>query len=229
MHYKKKYAASNEKSQQKKAQKILKNNLGKKKLSAKLERHKSTSLKIINTAFNEMLAKTNANVIVSEDLSHKFAYGKFKNMNRRLSSWLRTSLNERLSFKALVKGFDHHQVNPAYTSQTCPHPDCGFVDAANRLHHNRDKFVCQHCATEGDSDVFAAINLKARYFDREITRYTPYREVKKILLDRFHHRLETRTSGTVSGKIPDTHENLSTRLGQSESEYQKAKSGGGYV
>ena len=119
----------------------------------------------------------------------------------------------------MIKGFDHQQVNPAYTSQTCP--SCGFVDASNRCNHNKDQFVCQHCKTEGHSDVFAAINLKARYFDREITRYTPYREVKKILLERFHHRLEPKQLVTVSGRILDTLMNCSTNSGQSESEYQK--------
>jgi putative transposase len=166
-----------------------------------------------------LIEKTEAKVIVSEDLSHHFSFGNIKNMNRRLSSWLRNSLKERLSFKALVKGFDHKQVNPAYTSQTCPY--CGFVDASNRCSHNKNKFVCQHCKTEGHSDVFAAINLKARYADNHITRYTPYRDVKAILLDRFHHRLETKQLGTVSGRIPDTRINHSTDLGQSESEYQK--------
>jgi IS605 OrfB family transposase len=127
-----------------------------------------------------MIDKTKAKIVVSEDLSSQFGFGKIKNMNRRLSAWLKSSLKERLSFKALVKGFDHQQVNPAYTSQTCP--DCGFVDASNRCSRNKDKFVCQHCKIEGDSDVFSATNLKARYADSDITRYTPYRAVKAILL-----------------------------------------------
>jgi len=215
----KKLAASKDKSDRKKAANILKNNLGKIKLNTKVERHKATSLKLINTAFNEMIDQTKAKIVVSEDLSGQFGFGKIKNMNRRLSSWLKKSLKERLSFKALVKGFDHKQVNPAYTSQTCP--DCYFVDASNRCSRNKDKFVCQHCKIERHSDVVAAINLKARYADSEITRYTPYREVKAILLARFHRRLETEKSGTVSGRIPDTHQNHSTGLGQSESEYQK--------
>jgi putative transposase len=223
----KKYAASSDELKLKKAQKITKYNLGKRKFNAKLSRHKSTSLKIVNTAFNKMLAKTESNVVISEDLSHEFSFGKYKNMNRRLSSWLRNSLKERLSFKALVKGFDHKEVNAAYTSQTCVR--CDFVDAANRLQHNRDKFKCQYCKGEGSSDVFAAINLKARYDDREITRYTPYREVKKILLNRFHRRLEAESLVTVSGRIPDTRINLSTGLGQSESEHQKTNSDSGYV
>lgn len=215
----KKLAVSSDKTDQKKAVNILKNNLGKIKFNKKNERHKATSLKIVNTAFNEMVDKTKAKIVISENLSSRFSFGKIKNMNRRLSSWLKSSLKERLSFKALVKGFDHKQVNPAYTSQACP--NCYFVDASNRCSRNKDKFVCQHCKTEGHSDVLAAINLKARYADSDITRYTPYREVKTILLARFHRRLETEKSGTVSGRIPDTHQDLSMGLGQSESEYQK--------
>lgn len=186
----KRYLSSGKIDQQKKAKRMVKNNLGRKKLNDKITQHKATSLKLMNTAFNEMITKTKANKIISEDLSHQFGTGDLKNMNRRLSSWLRSALKERLSFKALVKGFDHQLVNPAYTSQTCPH--CGFVDASNRCNHNKDQFVCQHCQTEGHSDVFAALNLKARYADPDITRYMPHREVKAILLDRFHHRLETK-------------------------------------
>ena len=73
-----------------------------------------------------------------EHLSQAFHFGKFKNMNRRLSAWCRCRLKERLSFKALVKGFDHYEVNPAYTSQTCP--SCGYVDALNRCKFNFKSF-----------------------------------------------------------------------------------------
>ena len=104
--------------------------------------------------------------------------GQKNDLTSRLSSWLKSSLKERLSFKALVKGFDHQQVNPAYTSQICP--DCDFVDASNRCSRNKDKFVCRHCKIEGDSDVFAAINLKARYADSDITRYTPIVKLKRF-------------------------------------------------
>jgi transposase len=138
-------------------------------------------------------------MIVSEALSHAFDYNKGKNWNRRLSAWVRGTLKERLEFKALAKGFSHQQVNPAYSSQVCI--QCDFVDRRNR---KGDKFECQHCRHVGHADEIAAMNLKNRYFDREITRYTPYREVKKILLERFHRHLETSVPGTVSGRIPDT-------------------------
>jgi IS605 OrfB family transposase len=175
------------------------------------------------TAFNR-LAEKRPSTVVSESLSHTFDYHRGSNWNRRLSSWVRGKLNERLSFKALAKGFSHQQVNPAYSSQTCI--PCGYVDRKNR---RGDLFQCQYCRHVGDADSIAALNHKSRYFDREITRYTPYREVKRILLERFHRHLETKSSGTVSGRIPDTAQHESTMCGQSESEFKNVDQADVYV
>lgn len=179
-----KYTQSANKQQRDKAQAIKANNLGQTKLNNRLQRYKASSLQIINTSLNQLCTDTQPNIVISEDLSHKFSFKLCKNWNRKLSAWLRGVLTERIKFKALAKGFSHKVVNAAYTSQTCP--DCGYVDRANRASHNPDRFVCRHCGHAGHADVFAAQNLKARYFDHEITRYTPYRAVKDILLTRFH-------------------------------------------
>ncbi len=182
-----KYAASDDSAVRNKARKIKINNLGKHKLNAKLSRHKATSLRIINTALNQLIKKARPGVLISEDLKHTFTYTNSKNWNRRLSAWLKGAIQERIEFKALAEGFDHKAVNAAYTSQTCP--SCGHVDQHNRCKSNLDKFKCLNCGHEGHADVFAAQNLKARYSDQEITRYMPYREVKIILLNRFHTRV----------------------------------------
>jgi hypothetical protein len=47
-------------------------------------------------------------------------------------------------------------------------------------------------------------NYEKRYGDEEISRCTPYRQVKTILLKRFHRRLEEEQSLTVPGRILDT-------------------------
>ena len=120
-------------------------------------------------------------------------------MNRRLSSWVKGVLQDRLEFKVLAGGSRHEQVNPAYGSQVCP--SCGFVDSKNR---NGDRFKCLHCGHAGHADQVAAMNYFIRKDDRQITRYTPYREVKSILLERFHRRLEAQQSGaTVPGRTLD--------------------------
>jgi IS605 OrfB family transposase len=194
----KKYACSPQVKQKRKARYIKKYNLGNKTLVARQQRLKATLSRDINTAYNK-LARKQSNTIVSESLSQAFDYNKGKNWNRRLSAWVKGMLKERLEFKALAKGFSHQQVNPAYSSQTCSH--CGYVDSKNR---RGDKFQCRHCGHVGHADWIAAMNLKSRYCDREITRYTPYRDVTQILLGRFNRHLETKSSGTVSGRIPDT-------------------------
>ena len=130
------------------------------------------------------------------DLRHAFTFDKPKGMNRRLSSWAKGVLQDRLEFKVLAGGSRHEQVNPAYGSQTCP--SCGFVDSKNR---NGDRFKCLHCGHVGHADQVAAFNYLHRRDDLQITRYTPYREVKSILMGRFNRRLEAQHSGaTVPGR-----------------------------
>jgi hypothetical protein len=99
----------------------------------------------------------------------------------------------------LAEGFRHEQVNPAYGSQTCS--KCDFVDRKNRT---ADKFRCLHCRHEDIADRIAAENYARRYGDQQISLYTPYREVKTILLDRFHRRLEAEQSVTVPGRTLET-------------------------
>ncbi len=118
--------------------------------------------------------------------------------------WARSQLKERLEFKASVKGFDRKQVNAAYSSQTCT--ECGFVHRKNR---QADKFQCLWCGHAGCSDHVAAINLKSRLNDPEITLYTPVARVKQILLERFIARFGKPgeafvLQATVSGRTPDT-------------------------
>lgn len=120
-------------------------------------------------------------------------------VNRKLSNWLRGTLQDRVAFKALAEGFRLEQVNAAYGSQGCP--CCDFVDDKNR---NGDRFQCLHCGHEDASDRVAAMNYAKRLDDREIQRYTPYREVKSILLNRFRRRLEMGQPITVPGRTLET-------------------------
>jgi putative transposase len=167
------------------AKKLQKYNLGKKKHHSTTRSFQATLEQEINTAINQLVQTKNPSILVTEDLRHVFRYNKGKKMNRKLSSWLKGKIQDRIAFKALAEGFRHEQVNPAYGSQSCPH--CEFVDQRNR---SGDRFQCLHCGHENTSDRIAALNYARRFGDPEIGRYTPYREVKTILLNRFHRRLE---------------------------------------
>ena len=102
-----------------------------------------------------------------------------------------------MAVHAYLGGSEVNTANAAYTSQTCPDPDCGYVSTNNR---NGDRFHCRNpyfeCNWQGDADQVAAMNLKSRVDDLEIHRHTSHTEVRKILEGRFLRRKESRTGGT---------------------------------
>lgn len=174
------------------ARRMRKYNLGQEKQQENQRKVEASISREINTAINQIAKAKKPMLLITEDLSASFILRKSKKMNRRLSRWVRGQIQERIQFKALAEGFRHEQVNPAYGSQTCPL--CDFVDFKNRM---GDVFRCCHCQHEDVADRVAALNYEKRFGDQEIHRYTPYRQVKAILLERFHRRLEEEKSSTV--------------------------------
>lgn len=191
----------------KKQSNILKYNLGNRKLNKRTKKAKITLEREINTGINNLIKNKNPSILITEDLSHSFSYNQPKCVNRRLSGWLRGKLQERVAFKALAEGFRHEQVNPAYGSQTCL--CCDFVDRRNR---NGDKFKCLNCGHEDISDRVAAMNYFRRFGDETIGRSMPYSQVKTILLNRFHRRLEAGQPVTVPGRTLETAESINSQV-----------------
>jgi putative transposase len=149
----------------KKATNIRKYNLGTKALRERRRRAKATIENQINRAIAEALKKRLPNVIVTEKLDIR-GPAQSKAVSRRVSYWHRRTLKERIEFKASAAGCRREQINPAYTSQTCPL--CGYLNKANR---QGDRFQCLKCGYAGHADVIAAINQKARMNDRGTTLY----------------------------------------------------------
>lgn len=192
------YALAKDKNQHKKS-KLLKYNLGKKKQTSRAQNTKASLEKEMNSGINQLLHTKCPSILITENLRHNFVFNKSKTINRKLSSWIKGKLQDRIEFKALAEGFRHEQVNPAYGSQSCP--NCEFVDQGNR---KQDRFQCLHCGYEDVSDRVAALNYARRYGDPEIGLYTPYSQVKTILMERFHRRLETGQPVTVQGRTLET-------------------------
>lgn len=193
------------KGNRQKAPNIRKFNLGQKKQSKKKRKNQLELERQINMAINQMVKKRRPTLLVTEKLDFR-GKAKSKQMSRQVNLWPRGILQERTEFKALAAGCRRKRVNPAYTSQMCP--CCWFVNGKNR---NGDRFKCLNCGHEQDADQVAAINLKARLTDPEITLWTPKERVKAILLERFAARqrsadLETVApsgkTGTVAGRTP---------------------------
>ena len=92
-------------------------------------------------------------LIVYEDLSHLRGKAKSKKLSRLCSAWMRSELEGRMMVHAYRGRSPMKAVNAAYTSQTCPKPECGYVSSTNR---NGDRFHCRNphwdCNWQGDAD-----------------------------------------------------------------------------
>ena len=205
-------AISKKEAGSKRARQIARHNLGTKKQEARLRRSKDQLETISGAAVKELVygdgnrTRQRGRVprspaqrprsIITEDLSHLQGKARSKKVSRMCASWARSANEERITVHAYVGGSDVKTVNAAYTSQTCPDPTCGYVSSDNR---HGDTFHCRNphweCTWQGDADHVAAMNIKSRVDDREISRFTPYTEAKKILDERFLRRKENRTGG----------------------------------
>lgn len=170
-----------------KQKRIEKNNLSKNKLNERRIKSRIRIKQEISEAVHQVVKTRKPSILITEKLDIR-GKAKSKGMSRLVNTWMRGSLKERLEFSALVEGFHHKQVNPAYTSQMCPF--CWFVSKDNR---KGDRFKCLNCGHVDVSDRVAAQNLKARYYDHEITIYTHKSVVKSILHERFIASLQSQT------------------------------------
>ena len=159
-----------------KAKKIRRYNLGRKKLTHKIDHQKSV---IRNIAFQAAHSIVDlASEVRAEDLSKPFASQiQWKKFNRTMSGWAKGSLAEALESVTKARGSCLRVVNAAYTSQ--------MDSKSGRLEGRRDGDKFYHAnGVVSSADTNAAINIKHRADDAEISLYTPYRAVKKILLNR---------------------------------------------
>ena len=162
-----------------KANRIRTFNLGTKTQRSRIRRQRAEIERLTNTALNQVIALRQPAITVTEKLDVR-GRAKSKNISRRVSLWARSTLKNRVEFKASAEGFCRKQVNPAFSSQTCP--ACGFAHRDNR---QGDRFKCLNCGHTDDADRVAAHNLEARASDPEIRLFTPVARGKEFLLARF--------------------------------------------
>jgi IS605 OrfB family transposase len=164
-----------------KARRIERHNLGHKKLSAQRAHDRAVTKDVVYQAVHD-LVDTTAH-IVAEDLSGLRGKSKYgRTASRVYAAWQRSFLADALASVPGRRGSAVTLINPAYTSQQV-HP-CGHLGI------RRGKNV--HCQTAGcpqqgivfDTEINAARNILARATDPQITRFTPTREVKRILTER---------------------------------------------
>lgn len=181
-----------------KARRIRRFNLGRKSLDAARRAGEAEVKRLVGEAVRGALVSA-PRVIAVEDLSHMPGRTRSHKLSRIVSRWMRSALRERLEFGSEAGGSRLVTVNAAYTSQTCPHPACGYVHRENR---HGDRFQCLQCGYGGDADVIASQNIAARVDDPDIHLWTPKENVRKILMARLHRRSEGSTDLTAPGRTP---------------------------
>lgn len=160
-----------------KANNIKVNNLGNKKLNKQKEVMKAELKEKIYSAAKILAQK--ASIIAIEDLTFKTkSKGKFKKVNRRLSSWIKGVIDEAIIKYCFIYGTKLVYVNAAYTSQGDSRFNCALM--GTRI---GDSFI-GFDEVVLDADINAAINILARLYDSEINLYTSAEKVKEILTKR---------------------------------------------
>ena len=162
----------------KKADAILRNNLGYKKKDRQSERFKGKLKTYVNSEINRFMLESKPKEVVKEDLSF---VSKGKSLrgakyNRKMTQWVKGYIDERLEYKLKYNGISILDVNAAYTSQVCS--ICGSFGKRNNT-----TFICRNCG-KMDANINASKNILSRKYDDEISKYTKYKEVKKILENR---------------------------------------------
>jgi IS605 OrfB family transposase len=157
-----------------KAATILKNNLGYKVKSKRLQQEKATIKNFIRRDLRRVI--TEPTVIFAEDLTSPIK-GKHqaKQISRKLNQWMKGELQQSLESVAKETGSIVKTINPAYTSQI------DHLTGTLLGQRDGDRFI-SITGVVYQADCNAATNILHRGSDSEITRWMKYAEVRKALL-----------------------------------------------
>ena len=178
---------------ERKVQLYEKNNLGTNKYHKEHDKFIGKAMTIINHSVRKMIKVEAPKRLGLEDLSFtREKINKRKNetymsarTRRNLNSWAKGKLDERIEYICGIYRIETVKVNPAFTSQFCPH--CG-AKLEERTGEHKEIAHCPNCG-ELNANTGAALVIKDRMDDPEITIYTPYKKVKEIMISRYQHNV----------------------------------------
>jgi putative transposase len=88
--------------------------------------------------------------------------------NQKISGWSHGQVRRYIEYKAEAAGIQTVLENEAYTSQTCPNPNC-----LHRLKPRGRVYHCPACGFRGHRDMVGASNILSRYLYAELGRLYP--------------------------------------------------------
>ena len=165
-----------------KLQDLERNHLGNKKYRKQHGKAVKRMESDINYNIRQCMKEMNPSEIILEDLTFTSDRKKQnrKSFNRKMASWQKGYLDERLIYIGKLFGAETEHVNAAYTSQYCS--ICGSR-LGPRYGKHHELVDCEICGTV-NANTNAAGNILARRNDKKIMQYTPYRRVKEICEER---------------------------------------------
>jgi putative transposase len=168
---------------------------------AKLRNYVTTE---VNRVFNKILELLKPGHLVLEQLDFRDCKLS-RRMNRILSNCGRKAVKDKLVAIEQEKGVTHETVQPAYTSQTCPSPGCGYVDKRNR---HGEKFRCHWCGFKRHADVVGARNIGGRRSSarRDLPR-VPGNMTKANTLEALVSQHRERYPGSVGSSVDPRSDN----------------------
>jgi IS605 OrfB family transposase len=134
----------------------------------------------INRAVNLFLDECKHSIICLEALSVSTMHFKARRMNAYLYASNLAHIPKQIAWGAAKRGIPVVYVNPAYSSQACPH--CQFTARANRP--MQQTFCCQVCGYTAHADLVGARNLASRVHDSDLSACRSLEAVKKLLAAR---------------------------------------------
>ncbi|WP_202895728.1 transposase [Iningainema tapete] len=159
-----------------KAARILEKNLGYKVKTRKLQSEKETIKNFIRFDLRRVI--TSPIDIICEDLSIPIkGKSQAKHLTRKLNQWMKGELQASIEKISLETGSTISVVNPAYTSQ---------LDSltGTLLGCRKGDLFIRYTGDVIQADWNAAINVRVRGQDNQITRYMRSSEVEAILVGR---------------------------------------------
>ena len=90
------------------------------------------------------------------DVADEVDYGK--KTNQKISNWSSGKLRNYIEYKAAAEGIQTVLENEAYTSQTCPNPNC-----LHKIKPRGRVYRCPACGFVGHRDMVGASNILSRH------------------------------------------------------------------
>jgi len=145
-------------------QTIQKNKIANRKLNEYHSKQAEAINKTIKEYINSLKGDTSILTVI-EKLDIK-EFNKSRKSNRMLSTFARGQLQQRLMEQLNWYGYAFKEIEPAYTSQVCPH--CFNLNKENR---DGKIFKCTECGYENDADHVGSINIRQRAFETELSKF----------------------------------------------------------